>query len=77
MAITTHLGMIKDSNMSRLIETVAEEYGNWTWFNTWMKKHYNAREITDMWTMCTYGLNRVYEFDDEDKFVEFCLTWLG
>ena len=76
MAVRMHLGMIGDDAWDKMVEQFQAEYPSWEWFNTWMKKHFNAIEVTGRPDLTDVGDFRVYEFDSKEKYMEFCLRWL-
>jgi len=76
MALILHLGMIDDNKWDILCDLYHSKYPKWEDLNIWMKKTYNAVEITNDGYFPDAGEFRVYEFRDKEKYTEFCLIWL-
>ena len=76
MAMRIHLGMISDDKWDSLCDASHSKYPKWEDLNLWMKKYYDAVEVTDDGDFPEADEFRVYEFGTDEKYVEFCLTWL-
>jgi len=76
MALRIHLGMIPDDSWNKLVNVHYNESTGYSSLNQWMKKTYNAVEVTNDDEFFDAGEFRVYEFRDKEKYTEFCLIWL-
>lgn len=76
MAIRIHTGMIDFHNWSKICDTVLEEYGALYHMTTWFEKHYQIIEIRNDGNMPEAGDFRILEFQNKEKYTEFCLQWM-
>ena len=76
MAMRIHLGMINDTNWEIIKSKFLSEFPEWNSSNLWMKKYYDAIEVTDQLPFEVVGNFRVFEFKNQEKYTEFCMTWL-
>jgi hypothetical protein len=77
MAMRIHLGMINDDAWGELVDEYTRDYGKCSTFTEYMKQRYHAIEIYQSGAVNTStGDFRVFEFNDKEKYMEFCLRWL-